>query len=504
MKYLKWIPLFATVLVAAILLSQRSRPLSAAVARPNIIIILTDDQDVESLPVMRNLMSYPEGSWVNFTNAFINDSICCSSRATILTGQYDHNNGVMKNNQGRVLDDDNTLPVWLDDAGYNTALIGKYLNGFPWKLGATYVPPGWDSFRGPRSFTVTDVDTFTGLAVEFIQQTDAPFFLYLAYMAPHWPAEPPLRYRNALVYVPQPHPNVNEADVSDKPLWVRSRPLLTSSTLQLWRREQLNSQRELLAVDDGVQAIVDALKAKGQLNNTIMVYLGDNGLSWGSHRKIGKWCPYEECSRVPFLVRYPGVQGNRAEDSFVSNVDIASTLAAYAGVQPTIRQDGRSLLPLLTNPNAAWTDEILLERHVGARYYGIRIPGWKYVEYNTREEELYDLTADPFEMESLANKPQAMARQIQMAGRLHRLLGQYGISGFVRDGNGQALENVTVTVSGGFRDKTNSSGWYSIRELKPGPYTITLSKFGYTFSPPNARFTINGADVVQDFTASQN
>src|SRR5687768_7139448 len=102
----------------------------------NVIIIMTDDQNIDSLPVMRKLMSYPEGSWINFTNAITNDSICCPARATVLTGQYAHVTGVTSNSNGHLLNDANTLPVWLDNAGYRTGLLGKYLNGFPWDKGA--------------------------------------------------------------------------------------------------------------------------------------------------------------------------------------------------------------------------------------------------------------------------------------------------------------------------------------------------------------------------------
>jgi hypothetical protein len=119
---------------------------ASAQVTKNVIIIMTDDQNVDSLPVMRKLMSYPEGSWVNFTHAIANDSICCPARATILTGQYAHVTGVTSNSNGYLLNDANTLPVWLDSAGYRTGLISKYLNGFPWDKGADYIPPGWDPF----------------------------------------------------------------------------------------------------------------------------------------------------------------------------------------------------------------------------------------------------------------------------------------------------------------------------------------------------------------------
>lgn len=487
------------LLAAVLLLRQYAVPATANIERPNIIVILTDDQDIDSLAAMRKLLSFPEGSWTNFTNAFINDSICCSSRATILTGQYAHNTGVMKNNQGMNLDDKKTVAVWLDNAGYETAMIGKYLNGFPWNKGLKYVPPGWDFFRAQRDLPDTSVDAFTRLGLDFINRAEAPFFLYLSYMAPHYPATPPERYKNVPVNLPPVRPNVNEADVSDKPGGVNDRPLLTQPTLDLWRKEQANFYREVMAIDDGVQAIVDALKAKGELDNTMIIFLSDNGMSWGSHRKIGKWCPYEECSLVPFLIRYPEARGNRTETRFVTNVDLAATIAEYAGVQPTQKQDGRSLMPLLRNNVPNWDNAVLLERHVGNKYYGIRVENWKYVEYRLREEELYDLVNDPYELDNLANTAEGMNKQIELAGRLHRLLGLNGVSGFVYDENGRPVERALVSIDGTRKDYTNQHGWYSIRELRPGIYSLKISKSGYKFTPKKLTFTINGNDVTQDF-----
>ncbi|MEZ4518216.1 MAG: sulfatase-like hydrolase/transferase [Chloroflexota bacterium] len=147
--------------------------------KPNIVVIMTDDQDFDSLPVMRNLMGRPEGSWVNFTNAFVNHSVCCPSRATTLTGQYSHTHGAIGNPYCDQMDDTNTLPVWLDEAGYETALLGKYLNGYPWDQGDNYVPSGWDVFDGGNQ--ISNEDWLSDRAVDFIDDTSSPFFLYLAY-----------------------------------------------------------------------------------------------------------------------------------------------------------------------------------------------------------------------------------------------------------------------------------------------------------------------------------
>ena len=132
------------VFLISLLLVDKAPSGSAQVVRPNIVIIISDDQNIDSLPVMRKLLAYPEGSWVKFNNAFVNNSVCCPARATLLTGQYAHTSGVLNNFSGDKLDDTNTLPVWLDQAGYRTGLIGRYLNGYPWNKGSGYIPPGWD------------------------------------------------------------------------------------------------------------------------------------------------------------------------------------------------------------------------------------------------------------------------------------------------------------------------------------------------------------------------
>ncbi|HJR80843.1 MAG TPA: sulfatase [Anaerolineales bacterium] len=388
----------------------------------NIVLIMTDDQDTDSLPVMRHLMSYPEGSWVNFTNAYANHSICCPARATVLTGQYAHTTGVTGNNKGANLDDTNTLPVWLDKAGYRTGLIGKYLNGYPWDRGEAYVPPGWDYFKTDG---LGGLDGFTREALEFINTAEGPFFLYLAYRAPHSPAKPLPRYENANVYIPDDRPNFNEEDISDKPAWIRELPPLPQSTLDEWHAERIASQRALLGVDDGIQQIIEALKSKGQLENTMIIFMSDHGFSWGSHRYILKECVYEECSRFPLLIRYPGLTENREESRLVSNVDLADTIADYAGITPEIPQDGKSFIPLLTNTATDWHEEVLLERAGQGQFgfYGIRVPGWKYVEYGSGDVELYDLTSDPYELQNLAGQPDYRARQAELAQRLHTVVG---------------------------------------------------------------------------------
>lgn len=197
---------------------------SQAQERLNVVVVMTHDQDGASLNYdpgsgkirpMRKLMSGPGGSWVRFTHFFTNASICCPSRSTGITGRSSSQVGVLGNSYGNRSDDAHTLATWLDAAGYTTAHQGKYLNGFPWGRGSDYVPPGWDEFATNTGST----DRRSSLATDFIRRAAQPFFLWVSYTAPHNPAarKVPARYTDADVYVTPSSPNLNEAEVSDKP-----------------------------------------------------------------------------------------------------------------------------------------------------------------------------------------------------------------------------------------------------------------------------------------------
>lgn len=425
--------LFAALIVAGVLVSAiiagrgvtaaGSSPVVALPSRPNIVVVMTDDQDMDSLPVMRHLMSYIGGGWVRFTSAFANDAKCCPSRATFLTGQYSHNHGVIGNGKGNNLVDEHTLPVWLDDVGYHTGLFGKYLIGFPWSLPAGYRVPGWDEF-----FVNHDpVDRQTDQALAFLDEApaDKPFFLYLAYTAPHHEARPPERYADKPVYIPPRRPNFNEADVSDKPLWVRRLPPLSEAVIADWDKERANSQRELLAIDDGILAILDKLEAMGKMDDTIFIFVADQGFSWGSHRWMYKNCPYVECSNFPLFIRVPGGE-NRVESRLVSNVDLAPTIAELAGAPVTGRvPDGRSFAALLSDPGIAWAEGVLMERHAGdppSIFYAVQTNRYMYSEYGNGDVELYDMAADPWQQQNVVDDPAYGAARAGMAALLAGLL----------------------------------------------------------------------------------
>ena len=386
--------------------------------RPNIVVLLTDDQDTASLPVMRKLMALPYGDWIQYTHAYTNEARCCPSRGAMLTGQYSHHHGVEGNGRGEHLDGTNTIATWLQEAGYHTGFIGKYFIGWP-KLSR---PPGWNfwSLRG------NTVDEDIELAENFMLDgaaTGKPFFLLLAFTAPHAVASPG-RYAGIDPYVPPDSPNYNEADVSDKPAVIR-RQNFSPETQSAWRKERANAQRELLMIDDGVQTILDRLASMGELDNTIVIFTGDNGFSWGSHRYLYKHLPYEECSGVPLLIRWPGLGDNRVESRLVSNVDLAPTIAEMAAAIPRRVMDGNSLAPMIENPQLYWDEAVLLQRSKGEideRFFGIRVPGWMYAEYANGDRELYDLTADPYELDNVVGMPAFAPVVAQMKARMTSLL----------------------------------------------------------------------------------
>ncbi len=431
--------------------------------RPNILFVLTDDMNTSDLRYMPKTENFLAEGGVKFTNAFVTNSLCCPSRSTILRGQYSHNHKVLGNfsplggfqkfrDLGR---ERSTIATWLDDAGYQTVLLGKYLNGYD---NTRHVPPGWDRWYGyldyyeasPDTYRVNengrivtydrsrrhDTDLFADKAASFVRTAagGAPFFMYLSTNAPHTPAYVPKRHEGMFsnVALPKP-PSFNEADVSDKPAWVRDVPRLTSDDvgdLQLLHRKRL---RSLQSVDEMFGRLVDALKDTGQLSNTYVVFTSDNGYHLGEHRLLSKSTPYEETISVPLLVRGPGVPRGVSRPAMALNNDLAPTLADLAGVNPPSFVDGRSLGPFLSAASpASWRSAFLVEHRRSANegpyarlvtdYDAVRTADHLYVEYGTGEKELYNLDNDPHELNSIHRTAGADLKR-QLASRLDDLRG---------------------------------------------------------------------------------
>jgi N-acetylglucosamine-6-sulfatase len=394
------------------------------------------------------------GEWTRFTNAFVNTPLCCPSRATMLTGLYSHHTGVEGNDEGADLDDSSTIATSLQAAGYRTGLVGKYLNNYPFDRGA-YVPPGWDRFFAKENqsdatvygdYTVVDdgvvrtygsgpldyaTDVLAREAVEFIRSTPQrqPFLLFFAPSAPHAPWVPADRDAGAYAGMSIPDaPSVGEADVSDKPAWIRALPPITEDQREEFRSDRRRGYETLRAVDAALRSIDDALRFRGDYGDTVVFYLTDNGYALGEHRWETKSCPYEPCVHIPFLVRVPGSPGG-ADDRLVSNVDLAPTIAELAGARPPGAQDGESLVPALRGAAPATRTGVLLEFAGGGG-----VPGWSavrtrsflWVELDTGERELYDLAgvlgpADPDQLVNRADAPAYAGVRRRLASRLQAL-----------------------------------------------------------------------------------
>jgi N-acetylglucosamine-6-sulfatase len=437
----------ATALTVALALALAA----SAGAQPNVVLIVTDDQRWDTIRYMPTVQRELVGRGVLFENAFAVNPLCCPSRASILTGLYSHSNGVWSNSGPhggmRVFDDRSTLPVWLDDVGYETMLIGKYINGYtPSNVSQTYVPPGWNRWRAfygaPGYFTYRlsdgtavraygpdpaeySTDVFAAEATRFVRESPSPFFLYLAPFAPHQSApftvDPAPRHVDAFAGRPYTQrPSVNERNVNDKPARIRRRGFIARARLTELREEQLET---LLAVDEAIAGILTALEETGKLDETLIVFTSDNGYSWGEHRWAGKRVPYEESIRVPLVIRHDGVtMPGRVESRLALNVDLAPTIAHAAGVRPRGR-DGRSLLPLLAGSDSRWRSRFLIEYYDPPflqAYCGLREQRWKYVQHSTGEEELYDLRTDRYERQSLHRRNVLTSRLMSFRGRVRR------------------------------------------------------------------------------------
>ncbi len=442
MRMRRLAPVIVLVVLLAVGCSSEPRGFRAAdasvPAKPNFVFILTNDLSNDLL--MRHRADYPNiarlaNRGTTFENAFVTTSLCCPSRATTLRGQYSHNHRVFTNlpplggmerfnELGR---EKSTLATWLTRT-YRVGLAGRYLNGYE-----KPPPPGWDKFyggAGPGYHT----DRYSEQAAEFIRKTgNEPFFLWVGTKAPHVPANPAPRHADAFPGLTAPRPpSFDEADVSDKPSWVRERASITgeqADEIDALYRKQAQS---MLAVDEMVGRIVKVLREKGELSRTYIVFTSDNGWKMGEHRLVfGKWTAYEEDIHMPLIVRGPGVPEGETLPHLVLNNDLAPTFADLAGAKTPSFVDGRSLKPLLngTPPTEEdWRRGFLVEAvsSEGAgrpAYAGVRTRDMLYVEYTTGERELYDLRADPYQLTSLHDDPAYADERAALSERLEALKG---------------------------------------------------------------------------------
>jgi N-acetylglucosamine-6-sulfatase len=428
------------------LLGENQGAEAQADSRPNFVFVVTDDLDERAMEQLGGIRVVMGTNGTTFENAYVTFSLCCPSRATMLRGQYPHNHGIIDNalpdggegkfrNLGR---DRSTIATWLDDAGYQTKLVGKYMNSY----NDLYKPPGWDEWYAmmgdhwnlsdPATGKMNDngkqttlgghsTDVFADKASDFITRSSknpAPFFLWVGTKAPHSPPEVADRYQNEFTTTPLPKPpNFNEADVSDKPAWVRSRGLHTQTQIDEFEQEYRARLRSMLSVEDLLRQTIATLQATNELENTYIFFTSDNGYHLGNHRLgLGKRAPYEEDIGVPLMVRGPGIPANAIRQELVLNNDFAPTIAELAGVSTPAFVDGSSFAPLLSSsPPSSWRTAFLEE---GWPSGNLQVPTHKsvhtqdhmFTEYvNTGERELYDLNADPYQLDS---KPRAGNEQL--------------------------------------------------------------------------------------------
>ncbi|MGE7386421.1 sulfatase family protein [Streptomyces sp. NPDC004126] len=373
---------------------------AAAAGRPNILLIVTDDQPKHTEWALPKTVAWLAGQGVKFTNGHVTTPLCAPSRSSVFSGRHAHNHGVRNNKASHALDQSTTVQKYLQQAGYRTGLFGKYLNS--WTLADSpphfedfallqpaYVDAQWNvngTVQTINGYTTTVVKNRTLKFLDKAATDTRPWFAYVTPYASHGPRTPEAKYAGTAVPAWNGRPSVPEADRSDKPAYIRN----ATGTLadgQAIRAEQL---RTLLSVDDAVQAFKDRLQALGQLDNTLVVYVGDNGFSWGDHGWTAKSVPYRPAHEVPFYLSWPagGLGAGTQDDRIVANIDIAPTILEAAGITPAAPQDGRSLL------SSHSRDHLLVEWwKQGAGAGGA--PTWSsYVAKDKQYTEYYDLTTD--------------------------------------------------------------------------------------------------------------
>jgi arylsulfatase A-like enzyme len=532
----RWIVLAALAAgltaVATLSGSANGESKSSSAVRPNVLVLMTDDQTVESMRVMPNVKTLIADQGVTFDNSFVSYSLCCPSRSTFLTGQYAHNHGVWGNtapNGGYYkLDSTNTLPVWLQRSGYQTILLGKYLNQYGTR-NPREIPPGWGQWYGtpdPSTYRYLNyqinengnlvqfgnaaadykTDVESRLAVDLISRQAAdprPFFMWVAFLAPHSgnprdaddpsgiaTPSPAARHKNRFANEPLPTPpSLNEADMSDKPAAMRNRPLLTPARLAAIRESYQQRLESLLAVDEAVAQIVNELTRIGKLDNTYIIFTSDNGFFHGEHRvAAGKVLLYEPSIRVPLLIRGPGIPAGRHRSQFVANIDLAPTIVQATGAQPGRVMDGRSLIPFAKDKLLQSGRDILLETPT---YAGVRSPNWLYAEHVTGEKELYNLARDRYELNSLQTNPDYDRMEANLAMRLARLRQCKGAvcrrgvqlslgTRLQRNGRGCRASRVFARVGGPSTRRIANTAFYLdghlLKRDRRAPFTVFVPK----------------------------
>jgi N-acetylglucosamine-6-sulfatase len=439
--------------VPAVVARQGNGPLP----RANILLIFTDDMRADQLQYMPSTKAMLANQGVRFEQGFVASPLCGPNRASLLSGQYVHRHNVPCNDQAASLfDDTQTIGTWLQAAGYRTGYFGKWLNGVnsteiaPWP----YRAPGWHDWRvsvDPQHtyydyqliengtiirYGSTQADYKTAVigqhARQFIAKTAAnrPFLAVVAFNAPHAPHTPETSAdRNIGALAPFPlSPAFNEADVFDKPAYIRVLPLLSSTEQTAVKNRWKKQIATLQSVDRQIEAIRSDLERTGRLDETMVIFTSDNGYLMGEHRlEHQKSCVYNPCVRVPMVVRMPGIAPRVDTTHLVSTLDIPATITAIAGATPPYQLAGSNLVPLLKDATINWRADLLIEllQEDNRRppFAAVRSRTEMYAEYldGSRFREYYNLTIDPFQLVNRASDPSVKTRVQALATRLAQL-----------------------------------------------------------------------------------
>ncbi|MBL8179944.1 MAG: sulfatase, partial [Bryobacterales bacterium] len=385
--------------------------------RPNVVVVMTDDQRADCLGVAGHpFLKTPHldrlaNEGARFANAFVTTSLCSPSRASFLSGLYAHTHGVQNN----FTDYPAELPSYpraLQAAGYQTAYVGK------WHMGeqSDESRPGfhyWASHKGQGKYNDTEFNVngnrsvisgyyshaVTNLAAEWLRQSrNAPFLLIVGHKAPHgaWTPEP--KYEHALDQVMVEKPKTAYSTLDGKPAWVKERlktwhgiegPLYGTKDFDKFIRTYHST---IPSVDDSVGELYEVLRAKGELDNTVFVFCSDNGFLLGEHGSIDKRAMWEESIRIPFLIRYPElIEKPSVRQEMVLNLDLAPTLVDFCGAQALPQVHGRSLRRMLTMGDPGWRKYFLYEYNFETEFpytpnvRGVRSQEWKYIHYPNGE-----------------------------------------------------------------------------------------------------------------------
>ena len=425
--------------------SPQAQP--AIASRPNIVFIITDDQRWDSLGITGHPVAKTphidrlarEG--VLFENFFCATPLCSPSRASFLTGLYPHRHKAINNDKTGLDVISHTLatfPRILRESGYESAYIGKWHMGMDdsrrpgfdhwvsFKGQGVYIDPVLNVNGASVQMTGYTTDILNQHAVEFLsKKREKPFVLYVAHKAVHAPYIPAPRHQEAYASYQYSPPAVSKSDLAGKP--ALSRPVQRADMLRITGAtpEPVESRRGrgrdpqsivrdqlrcLASVDDGVGMIVDALQRTGELHNTMVIFTSDNGYLLGQHGVFNeKRFAWDDCVRVPFIVRYPALGKPGRRTQMVVNVDVAPALVELAGVTWSEEFDGESFLPILRDPSDPGRKAVLTEYFeekvvpLCPDWQAVRTTTHKFVRYpgNEHLNELYDLRSDPQEQNNL-------------------------------------------------------------------------------------------------------